>query len=534
MQTGSIRENKRFFESFFPQTNKWSLFLIQLLFYIRSARNMLVFLFLVFATGFLVYLKLRWHYSYWSRRGVAGEKPEYFLGNMKGFGKNLHWTDINLRIYKKFQNTERYCGFFTFVTKALFVMDLELIRRIMVSDFGSFADRGLFHNVRDDPLTGNLLFLDGPEWRWLRQNLTQVFTSGKLRYMFSNMLKVGEELAESCQKQEGEIEAKDLCARFTTDVIGSCAFGLECNSLRDPESKFRQMGKSVTTNPHHSIIVQAFMFGQPKLARKFRLRLFRPEVSEFFLDTVRQTLDYRRRENIKRNDLIQLLMELGEGEGAEGKKEEALSFEQIAAQAMVFFLAGFDTSSTTMSFCLYELALNPEIQGKLREEIVEVFERYNQELTYESFKEMPYLDKVISETLRKYPILSHLLRRSTKDYAVPDTDLVLEAETKIIIPVHSIHHDPKIYPQPEVFDPSRFDPEEVRKRHPFSYLPFGEGPRNCIGERFGKMQVKVGIAYLIRDFKFNRLDKTQVPLKFSNRTFLITTQKGIHLQMERL
>ncbi|XP_052843557.1 probable cytochrome P450 6a13 [Drosophila gunungcola] len=490
---------------------------------------MFTFLALVFAAVLLLYVKLRWHYAYWRRRGVAGETPVYFRGNMSGLGKELHWTDINWRIYKKFSGTERYCGYFTFLNKALFVMDLELVRKIMISDFGSFADRGLFHNVRDDPLTGNLLFLDGPEWRWLRQNLTQVFTSGKMKLMFPNMVEVGERLAQACHQQIGEIEAKDLCARFTTDVIGSCAFGLECNSLQDPDSEFRRMGRSVTTEPLHSVLVQAFMFSQPALARMLRMRLFRPEVSAFFLDTVRQTLDYRRRENIHRNDLIQLLMELGE-EGA----KDALSFEQIAAQALVFFLAGFDTSSTTMSFCLYELALNPDIQDQLRVEILDVLSRNNQKLTYESVQEMPYLDQVVSETLRKYPILPHLLRLSTKEYLVPDSNLTLEPGTKIMIPVHSIHHDPELYPDPEKFDPSRFEPEEIRARHPFAYLPFGEGPRNCIGERFGKLQVKVGLVYLLRDFMFSRSKQTQIPLKFSSRTFLISTQEGVNLHMERV
>ncbi|XP_016942923.3 probable cytochrome P450 6a13 [Drosophila suzukii] len=490
---------------------------------------MLTFLILVLTAVLLLYVKLSWHYAYWKRRGVAGETPVFFRGNMSGLGKELHWTDINLRIYGKFRGKERYCGYFTFLSKALFVMDLELIRKIMVSDFGSFADRGLFHNVKDDPLTGNLLFLDGPEWRWLRHNLTQVFTSGKMKFMFPTMVEVGEKLTQACHLQVGAIEAKDLCARFSTDVIGSCAFGLECNSLQDPESEFRRMGRSVTTNPLHSTLVQGLMFAQPDLARKLRFKLFRPEVSEFFLDTVRQTLDYRRRENIPRNDLIQLLMELGE-EGA----KDALSFEQIAAQAMVFFLAGFDTSSTTMSFCLFELALNHDVQDKLRVEVLEVLGRNNQKLTYESVQEMPYLDQVVAETLRKYPILPHLLRRSTKEYLVPDSDLVLESGTKIIIPVHSIHHDPELYPDPEKFDPSRFEPEEVKARPPFAYLPFGDGPRNCIGDRFGKLQVKVALVYLLKDFKFSRSKKTQVPLKFSSRTFLISTQEGVHLQMDRL
>ncbi|KAH8355092.1 hypothetical protein KR093_005416, partial [Drosophila rubida] len=487
---------------------------------------MLTLLILLCVAAGLVYAWLRGHYAYWQQRGIPCEKPVFGFGNMRGFSRHLHWTDINQRIYRRFSGQERYCGFFTFLTKAFFVMDLELIRRILIIDFNSFADRGLFHNVRDDPLTGNLLFLDGEKWRWLRQHLTPVFSSGKMKFMFPTIVKVGEQLVLTAEQSLGDFEAKDLCARFTTDIIGSCAFGLECNSLADPNSEFRRMGRLVTENPLHNSIVQAVMFAQPDLARRLRLRLFRPEVSSFFIETVRQTLEYREREHAKRNDLVQLLMELS--------AEAGLSFEQIAAQAMVFFLAGFDTSSTTMSFCLYELALNPDIQQQLRAEIKVTLEQHNQDLSYECLQQMTYLSQVVAETLRKYPILPHILRRSTCTYKVPDSNLIVEPNTRIMIPVHSIHHDPKLYPDPDRFDPLRFEPAAVKSRHPFAYLPFGDGPRNCIGERFGLMQVKIGVVMLLRHYQIDVTPATQIPLQFSKRNFLIATQSGIHLNIKRL
>ncbi|KAH8316439.1 hypothetical protein KR067_008043, partial [Drosophila pandora] len=490
-------------------------------------------------------------YTYWTRKGIPNEPPLPLIGNMKGLAKKYHLRDIIQRNYEQFKGKSPIAGLFMFFKPTAMIMDLDLIKQVLIKDFHHFQDRGLFNNPEDDPLTGHLLNLQGEEWKAMRQKLTPVFTSGKIKQMSEVVVEVAHHLVDTMDKEvthaavdDGDIEIKEICARYTTDVIGTCAFGLECYSLKDPQAEFRKKGRMILETPRHSMLVQLFIITNGKLARKLRMKVLPDELTEFFLSAVKSTVEYRLKNNIKRNDFMDLLIQLRAEDQEAAKKgkgidlSHGLTIEQMAAQAFVFFVAGFETSSSTMGFCLYELALQPDIQDRVREEIqseiVEVFERYNQELTYESFKEMPYLDKVISETLRKYPILSHLLRRSTKDYAVPDSDLVLEAETKIIIPVHSIHHDPKIYPQPEVFDPSRFDPEEVRTRHPFSYLPFGEGPRNCIGERFGKMQVKVGIANLIRDFKFNRSDKTQVPLKFSNRTFLITTQKGIHLQMERL
>lgn len=130
--------------------------------------------------------------------------------------------------------------------------------------------------------------------------------------------------------------------------------------------------------------------------------------------------------------------------------------------------------------------------------------------------------------------MSNLIRQANEDYKVPNTSFVIEKGMGISIPVHSIHHDPEIYPDPERFDPSRFEPEAIKARHPYAYLPFGDGPRNCIGDRFGKMQAKLGLVVLIRNFKFGVSSQTEIPLKLSNRMNLISPINGIHVKVERI
>lgn len=117
------------------------------------------------------------------------------------------------------------------------------MKTILVKEFYKFADRGFYHNPEDDPLTGQLFMLDGARWKTLRQKLTPTFSSGKIKLMFSTVLKVAEELVKALETkaledQESVVEVKDILARFGTDVIGSCAFGIECNSLKNPEAKF--------------------------------------------------------------------------------------------------------------------------------------------------------------------------------------------------------------------------------------------------------------------------------------------------------
>ena len=125
-----------------------------------------------------------------------------------------------------------------------------------------------------------------------------------------------------------------------------------------------------------------------------------------------------------------------------------------------------------MTFCTYELALNQDIQDRLRAEIEEVVEKHDREVTYDAIAEMKYLDMVLNETLRRYPILDSQVRKSVREFKIPNSDLVIPAGVGIIIPVIGIHNDERFYENPEKFDPERFTEENVKKRVPFSFIPF--------------------------------------------------------------
>lgn len=123
---------------------------------------------------------------------------------------------------------------------------------------------------------------------------------------------------------------------------------------------------------------------------------------------------------------------------------------------------------------MYELALNPDIQERLRDEIKSVVDENDGKLTYDMLFDFKYLDMVMNETLRKYPPAFINTRNSTKDFKIPGTEMVIPAKTDINISVLSIHRDPEYYPNPEKFDPERFTPENVKARNPFTFIPFGK------------------------------------------------------------
>ncbi|EDW74915.1 uncharacterized protein Dwil_GK15643 [Drosophila willistoni] len=492
-----------------------------------------VTLVLIAALAALFYYFLVSTYSYWQRRGVVHDKPVWLKGNLPTIGKTTTVREPFREFYAKYKGKAPFGGFYFALREAAVLLDLELVKLVMIKDFNNFAYRGNFYNERDDPISAHLFNLDGPGWREMRMKLTPTFTSLKMHQMLPTVVEIGQRFIKVVEKQlptQGRaypVEMKDLLARFTTDVIGSCAFGLDCNSLDDPQVEFRRMGSKVFTDRRHGRLAFAFIQGFPKLAKMMRMKVARDDVSDFYMRVVKDTLDYRDKHHVQRNDFFNLLMEL--------RKEEngGLTFNQLAAQAFVFFLAGFETSSSTMGFALYLLALHPEIQDKAREEVNEVFAKHK-EFNYEAMKELKYLQQILYETMRKFSIAPILVRKAINDYPVPNSSYVIEAGTAVVIPVDAIHHDPEIYPEPEKFDPERFSPEAIEQRSSVAWLPFGAGPRNCIGLRFGEMQSIVGLGMLLKNFKFSAAKETDIPIKINKTSFVLSSEGGIILNVEKV
>lgn len=481
----------------------------------------------------IVYFYFQRKFSYWKNRGVPHIEPKFPVGNLswKGFG---NFRDVFERLYN-LRAESPFVGAYFLANPVAVATDLDFIKDVLVKDFNNFHGRGVYVNERDDPISAHLFSLDGPKWKSLRMKLSPTFTSGKMKFMFPTIVDVSEQFNQALSEMlhdHSEIDVKEILACFTTDVIGTCAFGLECNSLKDPNAMFRAYGRKVFT-PSKLRSIRLVFFRVPKLAAALRLSIFGKEINNFFMGIVNQTIEHREKNNIKRNDFMDMLIDLKNNDTLdEGKKIKLgkLTLEQVAAQAFVFFLAGFETSSTTMMFALYELALNPDIQEKLRTEIDTVYGKHEGRLTYEAIKDMVYLDQVINETLRKYPPVPALQRVAQDNYKVANSKLVIEKGTTVMIPAYQIQHDERYYPNPEKFDPDRFLPEAWKSRHPMTFLSFGDGPRNCIGMRFGRMQSRVGLAMLLKNYRFEPSEKTPIPLKLVVGGILAPIN-GMHLKI---
>ncbi|KAB0797624.1 hypothetical protein PPYR_08617 [Photinus pyralis] len=468
--------------------------------------------------------------DHWKKKGVPYVKPTPIIGNF--------WDVLTFRIsigglltkyYNQFK--EPYFGMFILDKPHLIVKGPELIRSILIKDFNYFYDRTVLSDEKCDSLSSSMLFFTkNPEWKYIRNKMTPAFTSGKIKSMFHLIHEAAESLNKYIRRNidRPSIECKEVCAKYSTDVITSCAFGLEGDSFNNEDAPFRKVGRQMFDFKLSTAIRQTSYFLTPALVKLFRMPFLDRATTDFLRSVFWRTIEDREVGTYKRNDLIDIVRELKKSSG-----EFKLEGDKVVAQAAQFFAAGFETVSATMSFTLYELCLNHEIQNKLREEIQSTMMQY-ETMSYEAIQSMKYLHMVVCETLRKYPVLPFLDRMTMSDYKIPNSKTIIEKGTPVYIPLFALHCDPEYFPNPDLFDPERFSSENKSKLQNFVYIPFGDGPRNCIGERFGLITTKMGLVQLLSEFQVERSSDTPVPIKFETKTFLLASDIGLPMKFRKI
>nr|ANS06310.1 cytochrome P450 [Agasicles hygrophila] len=484
---------------------------------------------IVLAILTIAFLYIKWTHTYWKRKGVMHVEPTFLVGLMTCFLKGEPLLEPLIEVYKKARaKGERYIGHYEFLYPVFVPIDVELIKLIFQDNFMNFDSHGSLNISEEvDPFIVNLFHLRGEDWKNMRRKLSPTFSTGKIKMMFDGMVACGKNLEEYLKQysQGKTLELKELSACFTTDIIGSIAFGIDVDSLKNPYAEFRQRSKEYLSVDPIKVLRLIVAHSLPTwLVYKLNFSTLTPKMTQYYTDLVRKTVQHREKNNIFRRDFLHLLIQLKNlGKvGDDGRifddtdptKAPQMTISEMAAQCFVFYVAAFDTSANTISFALYELAQNREIQDRAREEIRRVLKHYDDELTYDALKEMEYLEQILSETLRKYPPGYNIPRVCSKDFKVPNSDLVIYKGQSVRIPAYCIHRDPEYYPNPEVFDPERFSEENKDKISPLAYLPFGGGPRTCFGARFGKVQTKVGLCSILKNHEVTLNNKTKMPLNY--------------------
>ncbi|CAN7981305.1 unnamed protein product [Ixodes pacificus] len=421
----------------------------------------------------------------------------------------------------------------------LFVADPELVKLVLVKDFPSLPNRKVF--TLFDPILDNMMSLTPVEkWRRIRPAVSPAFSSAKLRKMNFLIADCARKTTEHLKKTaelEGELDIKQFYGNYALNVIARCAFAIRLDSHSDETNEFvtkvRQTFSGKITLP----LVLFYFF--PGIYKLLRMKAFKPDIFMYFKNICLKGIENRKENKSRKEDFLQLMMDAqnckvtATAENASSTDEklfnldseiktdtsltkgvEALTEDEALAQCVLFFLAGQDTTSSVIAYTLYLLALHPEIQANLRKEVDVCFQQHGPDPSLDVVSNLKYLHGVVSESLRMFPPGIRLDRTTPSEYVLGDTGIKVSKDCVIAVPVYAMHHDPEYFPDPSTFDPSRFVDENIDKIRPYTYLPFGAGPRNCVGMRFALEAVKLSLLHSVHSVQFVRTENTQVPLEF--------------------
>nr|AKH03523.1 cytochrome P450 3026D3 [Paracyclopina nana] len=509
-----------------------------------------------------IYLQVKW--TYWSKRGVFFLKPTFPFGSIPSFfTKSKHLND---EFYSHIEKTKPlpYYGIYFIGGATLIINDADLAKNILVKDFDYFVDRNgdatnklLQTKHKTDIIwTKQMTMSTGEYWKNLRSTFSPIFTSGKMKAMMVFIQETSDKLMQAIDAKvtaNEDFELKEMLGKYSMDTIASCAFGVDAESFSNKDSKFVQYASNIfknTTMEAVRFLIILLPLGK-SLLNFLNVPMFKVTETEFFYDAVVASLNHRRETKTRRNDLIDLMLDAIKGEVAmDEHKDEDDQFEKdaalnhvpkkgefdelvIVATAIVLMVAGYDTTGTTLAYACYQLSKNPDIQDRLRAEIEEVTGDSDMPINYESIQKMNYLDQIISETLRFCSPIAIIQRNTTKDYKIPGHDLVIEKGNDVWINVMQMHTNPKYYPNPHEFNPDHFTREAKANRNPCAFLPFGQGPRGCLGMRFALLEAKLALANIIRRYNLHPSEKTKEPTELDPYSGIAYVKHGLYVRAEK-
>ncbi|XP_030875087.1 cytochrome P450 3A12-like [Leptonychotes weddellii] len=471
----------------------------------------------------LFYLYGTYTHGLFKKLGIPGPTPLPFLGNILDYHKGF-WN-IDKAYFKKYG---RFWGFYDGRQPVLAIMDPDMIKTVLVKEcYSVFTNRRFLGPVGF--MKNSIALSEDEEWKRIRTLLSPAFTSGKMKEMFSIIGQYGDVLVRNLRKEAEK--GKPINLKEPKYILEK----KKQNCTKVFEGRMYAMSKLLLlqVNFAFSLCFPLFFFLTvlfPFLTPVFEILnicVFPKSVTDFFTKSVKRMTECRLKDEQKhRLDFLQLM--INSQNSKETDTHKALSDLELVAQSMTFLFAGYEPTSTALSFFAYALATHPDVQQKLQEEIDATFP--NQALpTYNDLVQMEYLDMVLNESLRLYPVTGRLERICKKDVEI--SGVFIPKGTVVMVPVFTLHRDLDLWPEPEEFRPERFSKKNKDSINPYIYLPFGTGPRNCIGMRFAIMNMKLALVRVLQNFSFKPCKETQIHLRMSTQG-IIKTEKPIILKVE--
>ncbi|XP_035688030.1 cytochrome P450 3A8-like isoform X2 [Branchiostoma floridae] len=483
--------------------------------------------------------------STFKKMGVPGPRPWPLIGNVLDVRHGVYNPDFTLERSQKYGKV--YGLYRGAATPLLVISDREMLREVFVKQFHNFSTRtGETQFLMTKPLDCMLSTVTGEKWKNLRSTLSPAFSAGKLKKMSEQLNRCADQLVSNLGEQTSQgqsFEAKKLTGDFTMDAIASVGFGTDIDSQRNPNDPFVVHAKKAFEGPFKNPLFWLFLFFpwiMKPLLEGLGYNFFPRSTTDFFYKVLDQLMELRQTTVSERLDFMQLMLnahkepEEEEEDNSRDVKvqgqKQALTKDDVVSNGIVFFLAGYDTTATTMAFALYNLAINQEAQDKVIQELDEVM-REKDQVDHEALQQMTYLEMCIMETLRLHPPAALIMTRiCTKDTTIQW--LKIPKGMTVLIPVLAIHYDPERWPEPKKFIPERFTAEEREKRDQYDWLPFGAGPRNCIGMRLAMMEAKIGLAKVFMKYRIKTGPDTDMALKLKKLEPFPQPVNGIKLRAE--
>uniref|UniRef100_A0ACB8FKE4 Uncharacterized protein n=1 Tax=Sphaerodactylus townsendi TaxID=933632 RepID=A0ACB8FKE4_9SAUR len=427
--------------------------------------------------------------------------PLPFFGTLLRYRKGF--LNFDSECYKKYG---KIWGIYDGRQPLLVVLDTTIIKAVLVKEcYTTFTNR---RNIGLLGILENAISIAKDEqWKRIRTVLSPTFTSGKLKEMFPIIKHYGEILTQNVQKaveRDEPVAVKDVFGAYSMDVITSTAFGVNIDSMNNSKDPFvkevKKMTKFRAFDPRF-ILVFTFPFFIPILKR-MNVNFFSQEAVDFFTRSVKKIKEERQKQGKgTRVDFLQLLIDSqgSNSNGVDGHQQsngvehsfKGLTDVELLAQSIIFIFAGYEPTSNSLGYVAYLLATHPDVQQKLLDEIDTVLPN-KAPLTYDAIMQMEYLDMVINETQRLYPLGGRLERICKRDVEINGVTIL--KGMSVVIPPYILHRDPENWPEPEEFRPERFSKENRDNIDPH---------------------------ILLQHFTFKTCKETQIPLELSDQVFLL-------------
>nr|XP_009675001.1 PREDICTED: cytochrome P450 4V2 [Struthio camelus australis] len=480
-------------------------------------------------------------WRWWVMKPIPGISPCYpLLGNAllferegEGFFKQLQ------RYFKEFRNIPLF-KLWIGPLPVMILYDPDSVEVILSSS--KHIEKSYLYKFLQPWLGTGLLTSTGEKWRTRRKMITPTFHFAILTDFLEVMNEQGSILVEKLEKHVDK-EPFDVFLDITLcalDIICETAMGRNVGAQENKDSEYvravyrmsdliQRRQKSPWLWPDRVFVL--FKEGREhernlKILHSFTDTVIAEKVAE--LEKSKQgkwDADDSCEESgsKKRKAFLDMLL------SATDDKGNKLSYRDIREEVDTFMFEGHDTTAAAVNWVLYLLGHNPEVQKKVHGELDEVFGNSERPVTMEDLKKLWYLECVVKEALRLFPsvpLFACTLREDCyiKGYQVPKG-------TNVLVATYALHRDPEIFPDPEEFRPERFFPENCRGRHPYAYVPFSAGPRNCIGQRFAQMEEKALLALILRRFWVDCSQK-QEELGLAGE-LILRPNNGIWIQLKR-